>query len=114
MAGKLLFTMARVAKMPARTRIRYTRFATKWIRKTVVSPSRPDDEAITAFTRFGVDNLTEPRDVQSRPRPAPALPATRVTPPRSSPDADHRGADLLSRTWATPRKSSNYEKKSTR
>ena len=47
----------------------------------------PDDEAITAFTRFGVDNLTElVRDVQSRPPPAPALPATRVTPPRSAPN----------------------------
>jgi hypothetical protein len=36
------------------------RSAPKWIRKMVVSSSSaPVEEAITAFTPFGVDNLTE-------------------------------------------------------
>ena len=49
----------------------------------------PGEETITAFTRFGVDNLAELVKIyKSRPRSTSSLHANRVTSARSSPDAD--------------------------
>ena len=105
MAGiSYVFTIARVAKMLGEDEDWLHEICNEMDpedgRLTVLGP---DDEAITAFTRFGVDNLTELVEMyKSRPRPAPALPATRVTPPRSSPDADVKACRSPPAPYTTP------------
>ena len=88
MAGiSYVFTITRVAKMIGEDE--------DWLHEISIEMDPEDgcltvlgtgDEAITAFTRSGVDNLIElVGDVQSQPQPAPSLHATRVTTPRSFP-----------------------------
>ena len=93
MAGiSYVFTIARVAKMLGENEDWLHEICNEIYpedgRLTVLCP---DDEAITAFTCFGVDNLTELVEMYKADPDLLRLTRHPSTPPRSSPDPDFLG-----------------------